>query len=146
MLQASSPSPETSDLEEIMVELEESRRKLVNLKMQKDAAVGIHMPAPSAVNGNLSPEKTADRSKRLRELRDSLDETKILAADRLSELEDARDENQTLSKELEDLENELKDDKHIYSSRLYSLVDDQLQHWNDEVERYKTLTDSLQVI
>lgn len=134
----------TGDLEEIMAELEESRRKLVNLKMQKDAAVGIHMPAPSAVNGNLSPEKTADRSKRLRELRDSLDETKILAADRLSELEDARDENQTLSKELEDLENELKDDKHIYSSRLYSLVDDQLQHWNDEVERYKTLTDSLQ--
>ncbi|KAJ6945066.1 E3 ubiquitin-protein ligase BRE1-like 2 isoform X1 [Populus alba x Populus x berolinensis] len=134
----------TGDLEEIMAELEESRRKLVNLKMQKDAAVGIHIPAPSAVNGNLSPEKTADRSKRLRELRDSLDETKILAADRLSELEDARDENQTLSKELEDLENELKDDKHIYSSRLYSLVDDQLQHWNDEVERYKTLTDSLQ--
>ena len=43
-------------------------------------------------------------------------------------------------------QNELKDDKHIYSSRLYSLVDDQLQHWNDEVERYKTLTDSLQVI
>ncbi|KAG6787598.1 hypothetical protein POTOM_003640 [Populus tomentosa] len=138
----------TGDLEEIMAELEESRRKLVNLKMQKDAAVGIHIPAPSAVNGNMSPEKTADRSKRLRELRDSLDETKemlqILAADRLSELEDARDENQTLSKELEDLENELKDDKHIYSSRLYSLVDDQLQHWNDEVERYKTLTDSLQ--
>jgi hypothetical protein len=66
------------DLEEIMAELEESRRKLVNLKMQKDAAVGIHMPAPSAVNGNLSPEKTADRSKRLRELRDSLDETKVL--------------------------------------------------------------------
>ena len=50
------------DLEEIMAELEESRRKLVDLRMQKDAAVGIHMPAPSAINGNLSPEKTADRS------------------------------------------------------------------------------------
>uniref|UniRef100_A0A6N2M9N3 E3 ubiquitin protein ligase n=1 Tax=Salix viminalis TaxID=40686 RepID=A0A6N2M9N3_SALVM len=146
---------EIGDLEEIMAELEGSRRKLVDLRMQKDAAVGIHMPAPSAINGNLSPEKTADRSKRMRELRDLLDKTKILAADRLSELEDARDENQTLSKELEDLEvhlthdvifaqNELKDDKHIYSSRLYSLVDDQLQHWNDEVERFKTLTDSLQ--
>ncbi|KAI5596326.1 hypothetical protein BDE02_03G199200 [Populus trichocarpa] len=124
-----------------MVELEESRRKLVNLKMQRDAAVGMHTPAPSAVNGNLSPEKTTDRSKRFWELRDSLDEMKILAADRLSELE-----NQTLSKELEDLEDELKDDKHIHSSHLYSLVKVQLQHWNDEVERYKTLTDSLQVI
>lgn len=43
-------------------------------------------------------------------------------------------------------QDELKDDKHIHSSHLYSLVKDQLQHWNDEVERYKTLTDSLQVI
>ncbi|KAH8512408.1 hypothetical protein H0E87_005879 [Populus deltoides] len=102
-----------------MVELEESRRKLVNLKMQRDAAVGMHAPAPSAVNGNLSPEKTTDRSKPFWELRDSLDETKILAADRLSELE-----NQTLSKELEGegLEDELKDDKHIHSSHLYSLA------------------------
>ena len=65
------------DLEEIMAELEESRRKLVDLRMQKDAAVGIHMPAPSAVNGSLSPEKTADRSKLMRELRDLLDKTKV---------------------------------------------------------------------
>ncbi|KAL9386221.1 hypothetical protein Peur_019345 [Populus x canadensis] len=91
-----------------MVELEESRRKLVNLKMQRDAAVGVHTPAPSAVNGNLSPEKTTDRSKRFWELRDSLDEMK------------------TLSKELEDLD-------------VSFLVKDQLQHWNDEVERYKIL-------
>jgi E3 ubiquitin-protein ligase BRE1 len=61
-----------------MVELEESRRKLVSLKMQRDAAVGMHAPAPSAVNGNLSPEKTTDRSKPFWELRDSLDETKVL--------------------------------------------------------------------
>ncbi|KAF5748821.1 hypothetical protein HS088_TW04G00781 [Tripterygium wilfordii] len=41
-------------------------------------------------------------------------------------------------------EDELKDDKHVRSSRLYSLVTDQLQHWNAEVERYKAQTDSLQ--
>lgn len=42
-------------------------------------------------------------------------------------------------------QNELNDDKYVHSSRLYNLVNDQLQHWNVEVERYKALTDSLLV-
>ena len=42
-------------------------------------------------------------------------------------------------------QNELKDDKYVYSSRPYTLLNDQLQHWNAEAERYKLLTDSLQV-
>uniref|UniRef100_A0A2P2LH56 E3 ubiquitin protein ligase n=1 Tax=Rhizophora mucronata TaxID=61149 RepID=A0A2P2LH56_RHIMU len=132
------------DLEETMGELEETRRKLVDLKMQKDAAARIYSPAPSAVNGSLSPERHADRSKGLRELRDSVEEAKMVAASRLSELQDAREENLLLSKELEYLQNELKDDKHINSSRLYHSVNDQLQHWNAEAERYRTLTASLQ--
>ncbi|WCJ32437.1 E3 ubiquitin-protein ligase BRE1-like 2 [Euphorbia peplus] len=133
------------ELEESMAELEESRRKLVNLKMQKDAAAGLHTIAPSAINGSLSPEKPAERSKGFRQLKDAIEEAKILVADRLSELQDAQDENQSLSKELENLQDELKDDKYILSSRLYSLVNDQLQHWNAEAERYKAMTDSLQV-
>ncbi|KAM3693399.1 hypothetical protein ACB098_08G161000 [Castanea mollissima] len=40
--------------------------------------------------------------------------------------------------------NELKDEKYIRLSRLYSLRNDQLQHWNAEVEQYKVLTESLQ--
>ncbi|XP_065861759.1 E3 ubiquitin-protein ligase BRE1-like 2 isoform X2 [Euphorbia lathyris] len=132
------------ELEESMAELEESRRKLVNLKMQKDAAAGLHTIAPSAINGSLSPEKPAERSKGLRQLKDAIEEAKILVADRLSELQDAQDENHILSKELEDLQDELKDDKYILSSRLYSLVNDQLQHWKAEAERYKAMKDSLQ--
>ncbi|XP_015581901.2 E3 ubiquitin-protein ligase BRE1-like 2 isoform X1 [Ricinus communis] len=132
------------ELEEIMAELEESRRKLVNLKMQKDAAIGVHTPIPSIVNGSLSPEKPTEKSKGLRELKDSIEETKILAADRLSELQEAQDENQILSKELEYLQNELKDDKYIHSCRLYNLVNDQLQHWNADIQRYKALTEPLQ--
>ena len=61
-----------------MAELEESRRKLVNLKMQKDAAAGIHISVLSAANGNLSPEKPAESTNRLRELKDSIEETKVL--------------------------------------------------------------------
>ncbi|THF96496.1 hypothetical protein TEA_002517 [Camellia sinensis var. sinensis] len=132
------------ELEESVAELEESRRKLVNLKMQKDVASGVHTPVVGAVNGSLSPEKTTEKTIHLRELKDSIEETKILAADRLSELQDAQEDNLTLSKQLQDLQDELKDEKYVYSSRLYTLLNDQLQHWNNQVERYKGLTDSLQ--
>lgn len=43
------------------------------------------------------------------------------------------------------LQNELKDDKYMRSSRLYTLLNDQLQHWSAEVERYRALIDALQV-
>ncbi|CAI0420493.1 unnamed protein product [Linum tenue] len=92
------------ELEECMAELEDSRRKLINLEMQKDTDAEIHGPIPSAANGSLSPEKSSDRSKGLRELRDSIEEIKLLAAARLSELQDAQEENQILSKDLEVLQ------------------------------------------
>ncbi|CAN1224672.1 E3 ubiquitin-protein ligase BRE1-like 2 [Linum perenne] len=134
------------ELEECLAELEDSRRKLIDLEMQKDKAAALHGPVPSAANGTLSPEKPTDRAKGLRELKDAVEEMKVLAADRLSELQDAQDENKILSKHLEVLQNDLKDDKHINLSRLYNLVNDQLQHWNAEVERYKVLLEVLQVM
>ncbi|KAK6163732.1 hypothetical protein DH2020_000596 [Rehmannia glutinosa] len=137
------------ELEESMAELEESRRKLVNLRMQKDGVSGMRVPIPIPVivptmNGTVSPEKPADRSKRLKELKESIEEMKVLAEDRLSELRDAREDNLILSKQLEHLQNELKEEKYVYASRPYSLVNDQFQHWNAEAERYKMLTESLQ--
>ncbi|GAB4844996.1 hypothetical protein Ancab_038389 [Ancistrocladus abbreviatus] len=132
------------DLEESMAELEESRRKLVNLNMQKNAASELHSPLPGVANGNLSPEKPSDRTMGLRELRESIEEAKIVAADRLAELEDAQEDNLVLLKQLEDLQNEIKDDKYVYSSRMYALLNDQLNHWKGEMERYKALAGSLQ--
>ncbi|KAJ0083929.1 hypothetical protein Patl1_29941 [Pistacia atlantica] len=135
------------ELEESMAELEESRRKLVNLKMQKDVASGMPLRTPGAVtaNGSVSPEKSADGTMDMQELKDSIEETKIVAADRLSELEDAQQDNINLSKQLQNLQNDVNDDKYIYSSRQYNLINDQLQHWNVELERYKAFTDSLQI-
>ncbi|KAL0389841.1 UNVERIFIED_CONTAM: E3 ubiquitin-protein ligase BRE1-like 2 [Sesamum calycinum] len=138
------------ELEESMAELEESRRKLINLKMQKDGISGMQVPipipviVPNAVNGSVSPEKPADRSKRLRELKESIEDIKVLAEDRLSELQDAQEDNLILSKQLQDLQNEMKEDKYVYASRPYTLMNDQFQHWNTEAERYKNLTESLQ--
>ncbi|KAB2069278.1 hypothetical protein ES319_A08G086600v1 [Gossypium barbadense] len=132
------------ELEEIMAELEESRRKLVDLKMQKNIASGMHASTPVVANGSLSPEKPGDKTMGLREIKDLIEETKIVAGDRLSELQDAQEENLIYSKQLKDLQNELKDDKFIQSSRLYTLLNDQLQHWNAEMEQYKALIDALQ--
>lgn len=60
-----------------MAELEESRRKLVNLKMQKDVVSVVHTPVQGAMNGSLSPEKPAERTMGFRELKDSVEETKV---------------------------------------------------------------------
>ncbi|XP_021865497.2 E3 ubiquitin-protein ligase BRE1-like 2 isoform X1 [Spinacia oleracea] len=132
------------ELEESMAQLEESRRKLVNLRMQKNLASGTYSPVTGASNGTLSPLELPDKSMGLRELKDSIEEAEILAADRLAELEDAREDNSILSKQLEEIENEMKDDKYVCTSRLYTLVNDQLHHWKAEVSRYKALTESLQ--
>lgn len=136
------------ELEESMADLEESRRKLINLKMQKDGASGVQVPIPVPVlgveNGTMSPEKPSDRSKRLREAKESIEEVKVLAEDRLSELQEAQEDNMILLKQVQDLQNELKEDKYVLSSRPYTLVTDQLLHWNAEAERYKVATESLQ--
>lgn len=67
----------TDELDESMAELEECRRKLVSLMMQKDVAVAMHAPTSGVVNGNLSPEKPAERTIGFRELKDSIEETKV---------------------------------------------------------------------
>ncbi|CAO2834313.1 unnamed protein product [Amaranthus hypochondriacus] len=134
----------SGEVEEYMAELEDSRRKLVNLRMQKNLVSGTYSPTSVVVNGALSSLKPPDRSMGLQDLKDSIEEAEILAADRLSELEDAREDISILSKQMEDVESEIKDDKYVYSSRMYTLLNDQLHHWKAEFMRYKTLTESLQ--
>jgi len=60
-----------------MAELEESRRKLVNLRMQKNAATEKYNTVSGAVNGDLSMEKLPNRTMGLRELKDSVEEVKV---------------------------------------------------------------------
>ncbi|KAF6149358.1 hypothetical protein GIB67_016896 [Kingdonia uniflora] len=132
------------ELEESMAEVEESRRRLINLKMQMNGASEVRIPVPNIVNGNISPEKPVDRTAGLRELKSSIDEAKIFATTRLSELQEAQEDNLTVSKQFLDIQNELNDEKFVLSSKPYTLLSDQLHRWNVEVERYKGLTDSLQ--
>lgn len=132
------------EVEESMAELEESRRKLINLKMQKDGAFAVHIPVLSDLNGGISPDKPTDRTGGFRQVKESVEEAKMLAAARLSELEEAHEENLILSEQMKKLQNELEDEKYVPSSKPYSLLSDQLQLLNAELERYKGLADSSQ--
>ncbi|KAJ0987534.1 hypothetical protein J5N97_005890 [Dioscorea zingiberensis] len=135
----------SGELEESMAELEESRRKLIVLQMQKHGTSALSAATvANAINGSSFPDRLADKSMGLRDLKSSIEEAKMLAANRHFELEEIQEDNSILSKQLEDLQNELKDDKYILSSRPYILLSDQVKHLNLELERYRGLIESLQ--
>nr|GMD23119.1 E3 ubiquitin-protein ligase BRE1-like 2 isoform X1 [Ipomoea batatas] len=89
-------------------------------------------------------EKVADTIKDAQELKDSIEEIKVLAEDRLIELQGAKEDNFILAKQLQDLQAELKDDRFVYSNDAYTILNDQLHHWNVVTERYKLLAESSQ--
>lgn len=76
------------ELDESLGKLNEIRRKFVSLKMLKDAASGISSPTLGAVNGSSSPEKPAEKTARLRELKDLIEETKVFILAIFSDLPD----------------------------------------------------------
>ncbi|XP_052181272.1 E3 ubiquitin-protein ligase BRE1-like 2 isoform X2 [Diospyros lotus] len=114
--------------------------------MQKDVASssGVHTSVVGEASRSLSTETISGTTICLSELKDSIEGTKILAANRLSELQDAQQKNVMLFKQLQEHQVEMKDKKYVYSSHLYNLLDDQFLHWNFQVENYKELIDSLQ--
>ena len=57
-----------------MAELEETRRKLVGLKMQKDGMLRISSPTGMGLNGSSSPEK---QNMGLKDLKNSVEEAKV---------------------------------------------------------------------
>ncbi|PKU88081.1 E3 ubiquitin-protein ligase BRE1-like 2 [Dendrobium catenatum] len=111
------------ELEESMAELEESRRKLIILQLQKKGASAMTDSLVSSINGTSTPGRLGDRTITLRQLKDSIEEAKVLASNRELELQEAREDNLSLSKQLEDLEADrnqlLKKDREL-SSKAHS--------------------------
>ncbi|KAJ4791635.1 E3 ubiquitin-protein ligase BRE1-like 2 [Rhynchospora pubera] len=138
------------DLEESMADLEESRRKLAVLQMKKHGTSVFNVPSVTCmVNGNVLPDRSSDsnndnKSMGWKELKEAVDEAKALATNRLFELHEAQEDNLILSKQLEDLQEQLKDEKYVTSSKLYILLEDRRRHINTELERFKGLVNSLQ--
>ncbi|XP_062211518.1 E3 ubiquitin-protein ligase BRE1-like 2 isoform X2 [Phragmites australis] len=133
----------SGELEENIAELEESRRKLVVLQLQRHGSL-MDASAANAVNGGVSTDKSPDKSMSWQDLKDAVDEAKTLAGNRLFELHETQEDNLILSKELGDLEGQLKDENYVFVSKPYAILNDQLQHLNAEIERYRGLVEVLQ--
>ncbi|XP_044354668.1 E3 ubiquitin-protein ligase BRE1-like 2 [Triticum aestivum] len=137
----------SGELEETMAELEESRRKLVILQLQRHGGSLMNMSGPNVVDGAISADKSSAKNMGWGDLKDAIEEAKhssYLAGDRLFELHETQEDNLILSKQLEDLQGQLKDDNHIFTSKPYTILSDQLQHLNAEIERYMGLVEVLQ--
>ncbi|EMS63299.1 E3 ubiquitin-protein ligase BRE1-like 2 [Triticum urartu] len=106
----------SGELEETMAELEESRRKLVILQLQRHGSSLMNMSGPNAVNGAVSADKSSDENMGWGDLKDAVDEAKA----------------------------QLKDDNYIFTSKPYTILSDKLHHMNAEIERYKGLVEVLQ--
>lgn len=70
-----SPMLDEGELEESMAELEESRRKLVILQLQKKGASAMTYSLVSSINGGSTIGRFGDRT--LRQLKDSIEEAKV---------------------------------------------------------------------
>ncbi|CAO2171340.1 unnamed protein product [Urochloa humidicola] len=133
----------SGELEESMAELEESRRKLVVLQLQRHGSI-LDASDANDVNGGISTDKSSDKSMSWQDLKDAVDAAKTLAGNRLLELHQTQEDNLILSKELGDLEGQLKDENYVLVSKPYTILNDQLQHLNAEIERCKGLVEALQ--
>ncbi|KAL2622082.1 hypothetical protein R1flu_002287 [Riccia fluitans] len=135
------------ELEESAAEIETSRRKLAALKSQKESVSGPTTPTPHATSKSDNGEKTGAEkvTKEARELEASLEEAKTLAARRLTELQEALQTQLNLSQKLQHMQDLLGEEQRILTSRPYLLLNDQVQSAKSEVEKYRTLSDQLQV-
>ncbi|KAL5232002.1 hypothetical protein ABZP36_030778 [Zizania latifolia] len=125
-------------------ELEESRRKLAVLQLQRNGGSLMNTSAPNGVNGIASTDKSSDRGMGWQDLKDAVEEAKTFAANRLFELHETQEGNLILSKQLDDLQDQLKDENYIFMSKPYTILSDQLHHLNAEIERHRGLVEVLQ--
>ncbi|GJN40850.1 hypothetical protein PR202_gn00261 [Eleusine coracana subsp. coracana] len=102
-----------------------------------------------ALNGQKSSEGELEES--IAELEESQQKLVVLqlrgmtlASNRLFELHETQEDNLILSKELGDLEGQLKHENYVFVSKPCTILSDQLQHLNVEIERYRGLVEALQ--
>ncbi|KAG8084186.1 hypothetical protein GUJ93_ZPchr0010g8972 [Zizania palustris] len=112
----------SGELDESIAELEESRRKLVVLQLQRNGGSLMNTSAPNGVNGIASTDKSSDRSMGWQDLKDAVEEAKTFAANRLFQLHETQEDNLILSKQLDDLQDQLKDENFLCQNLIQFLV------------------------
>lgn len=61
-----------------MAELEESRRKLVILQLQRHGGSLMNTSGPNAANGAVSADRSSDKSMGWGDIKDAVDEAKVI--------------------------------------------------------------------
>ncbi|KAJ9171209.1 hypothetical protein P3X46_014604 [Hevea brasiliensis] len=133
------------ELESAVSDLEESNLKLATLKAERDATKGTFFPVLNLGSKPVPGDRARDKQKNLQEMESALKELLDQASSRLLELKGLHDERIKILQKLSNLQNSLKNVKHISSSQVYLLVKDQVEKSKSEVFQYQALYEKLQV-
>lgn len=133
------------ELKDTVSELDENNKKLASLKAQKDAAKGASFPVLSLVNNRVSCDKGRDKLKDLQDIESELKDLMESASSRLVELQSLHEERIRILNKLSGLQTNMKTVKHIYSTKAYHLLSEQLEKSKADLVRYQSLFEKLQV-
>ncbi|CAI5483126.1 unnamed protein product [Closterium sp. Yama58-4] len=134
-------------LEDTLMQLESTRRKLVAAKQSASSSGPGAFPAsPSLVKSESRDGKQDSRnaSGEARELEAALEEAKKLSAQRLTEIEDKQQTILELNQKLREYQSASEDEQRIKSSRPYSILAEQLIAARAEAERNRLILEQLQ--
>ncbi|KAI5070232.1 hypothetical protein GOP47_0014575 [Adiantum capillus-veneris] len=126
------------ELEETIVDLGNTRQKIVALRSQKDSTSGNGGGVKTEASDRMD-EKPLQDSKTLEA---AVEEAKSLASLRLKELEDLRKEKGRLFEQLHKAQDKLKDEQHITTSYLYNALKDQVETLSKELEQFESQTNN----
>ncbi|CAI7874012.1 unnamed protein product [Closterium sp. NIES-53] len=134
-------------LEDTLMQLESTRRKLVAAKQSASSSGPGAFPAsPSLVKSDSRDGGQESRiaSGEARELEAALEEAKKLSAQRLTEIEDKQQTILELNQKLREYQSASEDEQRIKSSRPYSILAEQLIAARAEAERNRLILEQLQ--
>ncbi|CAI9765157.1 unnamed protein product [Fraxinus pennsylvanica] len=133
------------ELENSILELEESNHNLAILKVERDLAKGASFPVLNQRNKHVMSDDTRDKQDDLQQTESTLKELLNQSSSRLRELRRLHEDRIKILRQLSNLQNNLKNVKCVCSSRAYLLLKDQLAKSKADVVRYQALYEKLQV-
>lgn len=130
----------SGELEETIVELENTRQTIASLRNQKDSISGNGGGVQTEATDTME-EKPFQDSKALE---GAVEEAKSLASLRLKELEEVRKEKARSTEQLHKAQALLKDEQHIRTSHVYNILQERVEVLRKELEQYESqITNSM---
>ncbi|XP_062073101.1 E3 ubiquitin-protein ligase BRE1-like 1 isoform X2 [Humulus lupulus] len=137
---------ESGELENRVVELEESNCKLAILKSRRDAAKVAGFSVLNLGSKHVSCDKVRDKVKDIQDMETALKELMDQASCRLKEIKGLHEERVHILLQLSNFQSKLNNVACISSSQAYLLVRDQIEKSKFEVIEYQASYEKLQVV